>query len=49
MFPFQRMLEFDPAARVTAADALNSGYFAGEENISGIGITRLDMDRIGGL
>ena len=49
ILPFQRMLEFDPAARVTAADALNSEYFAGEETVSGIGVTRLDMDRIGGL
>ena len=35
----QRMLEFDPAARVTAADALNAEYFADEG-----GVTRLGID-----
>ena len=42
------MFEFDPAARVTAAEALNAGYFAVEEENGG-GVTRLDIDRIGDL
>ena len=43
-FLFQRMLEFDPTARVTAVEALDAEYFAGEKDI-----TRLDSDRIGDL
>lgn len=38
------MLEFDPTARVTAVEALDAEYFAGEKDI-----TRLDSDRIGDL
>jgi len=40
----KRMLEFDPTARVTAVEALDAEYFAGEKDI-----TRLDSDRIGDL
>ena len=40
------MFEFDPAARVTAAEALNAGYFAVEEEEN---VARLDIDRIGDL
>jgi len=38
-----RMLEFDPAARITAAEALNAEYFGDEENSR---TTRLDITRI---
>ena len=37
---FQRMLEFDPADRITAAEALNAEYFGDEENSRA---TRLDI------